>query len=299
MNRAVFAAVFLKRFLLVLAEYAAQNSIFIVENITVRVTQQTRIFFSVDFEQVIDGFGKLKILVLRRFAALGGYLNGHVIGIVVKVKVLRQRHEKMHIVRVVLHTDAALSHSDALSPFRSVAVRIDIARIKAKQAVALFGGREVVRAHCRVVGVVHVNVPCAFEPLVLPRKEKSSAAASLADICGHARVEPALFVLVQAALLIVVYADMRHSARGGQAVLRDKKRPFILRFQVLRIHHRENADGVCVHCRNLTEPFHEGVICGVGTLEVGLRLSKTHIHALDVDLLSAAVRGAPVEISVV
>lgn len=61
MNRAVFAAVFLKRFLLVLAEYAAQNSIFIVENITVRVTQQTRIFFSVDFEQVIDGFGKLKI----------------------------------------------------------------------------------------------------------------------------------------------------------------------------------------------------------------------------------------------
>ena len=114
----------------------------------------------------------------------------------------------MQIIRVKARADAALSRADLRRPLGQLSVGHGLGRIKAEHAVALLRRREVMGAVRGVLGHIHRDVPCPLEPLVLPAEQQPAAAARLSDILGHLRVESALLVLVESALLIAVDAEI-------------------------------------------------------------------------------------------
>ena len=199
----------------------------------------------------------------------------------------------MQVLRVIARTDAALTDAGGLVPLGGVSVGISGGGVKGEHAVALLRGGEVMGAVDRLGRVVHLHVPGALEPLVLPGEEQSSAAARFTDIPRHPRIQLALLLLGQTALLIAVDAGMRDPARGAQPVLRDQKRDCVLRFQLVEVGevvilclgicllmiHELGIVGVDVHRRE--QP---GVVVGQG-------LDLLRINALGVLLLGERLGG--------
>ena len=164
----ILAAVFHGGRCLILAEDLSDHILAEIENVAVSVAQDAGVFLAVELDQVINGLREGQGAALLGSAALTRDLYGDIIGIFLKVEALRQGDEQMQILRVAADAYSAVADAGVPVPLRGIAVGIRSGDIERHHAVALLRGGQVVRAVSRLIRIIHLHIPGALEPLVLP-----------------------------------------------------------------------------------------------------------------------------------